>query len=74
MYFENGKIERIAVISGVEGNYYPEKLVRNKISSYSLAGFVYYENRPLKNGFPSPSKKIPQGKKSQSKSAQARNG
>lgn len=52
MYFKDGKIERIAIVSGVEGNYYPEKLVMNKVSSYSLAGFVYYKNRPDKKKFP----------------------
>jgi lipopolysaccharide export system protein LptA len=57
MYFKGGKIDRIAVISGVEGNYYPEKLVRNRVSSYNLSGFVYYENRPLKSDFSFPTKK-----------------
>jgi lipopolysaccharide export system protein LptA len=52
MYFKDGKIERIAVISGVEGNYYPEKLVRNKVDSYNLLGFVYYKNRPDETKFP----------------------
>ncbi len=52
MYFNDGKIERIAVVSGVEGNYYPEKLVRRKVASYSLAGFVYYKNRPVRKKFP----------------------
>jgi lipopolysaccharide export system protein LptA len=74
MYFKDGKIDRIAVVSGVEGNYYPEKLVKNKISSYSLAGFVYYENRPVKNEFPFPSERIPPEMKPQLKSVQVRNG
>ena len=52
MYFKDGKIDRIAVISGVEGNYYPEKLVRNKIESYNLGGFVNYKNRPDRKRFP----------------------
>ena len=52
MYFKDGKIERIAVISGVEGNYYPEKLVKEKVDAYNLAGFVYYLNRPDEKKFP----------------------
>lgn len=52
MYFKDGKIERIAVISGVEGNYYPEKLVKNKLDSYNLAGFTYHKNRPDRTEFP----------------------
>jgi lipopolysaccharide export system protein LptA len=52
MYFKDGKIERISVISGVEGDYYPEKLVKNKLESYNLEGFRYYGNRPDKKHFP----------------------
>ena len=52
MYFKDGKIETISVISGVEGNYYPEKLVRNKVETYNLPGFVYYKNRPDEANFP----------------------
>ncbi len=52
MYFKEGKIDRIAVISGVEGDYYPEKMVKDKIDTYNLAGFVYYRNRPDKTDFP----------------------
>lgn len=52
MYFKDGKIERIAVISGVEGNYYPEKLVKNRVGSYDLAGFTYHKNRPDRTAFP----------------------
>ncbi|MGO9481523.1 MAG: OstA-like protein, partial [Candidatus Kryptoniota bacterium] len=70
MYFKDGKIDRIAVISGVEGNYYPEKLVRDKTSSYSLAGFEYYKNRPLKDQFPIPSARIPLKEKARLKPAQ----
>ncbi len=52
MYFKDGKVDRIAVISGVEGDYFPEKMVKGKISSYNLVGFTYFKNRPKKADFP----------------------
>ena len=70
MYFKNGKIEKIAVISGVEGDYYPEKMVKNEVSTFNLAGFVYYQTRPMKSEFPFPAEKILPDKKVQSKAAQ----
>ncbi len=53
MYFKGGKIDRIAVMSGVEGDYYPEKIIDGRISHYNLAGFAYYRDRPDLKDFPS---------------------
>ncbi len=52
MYFKDGKIDRIAVISGVEGDYYPEKLIADRTNDYNLAGFAYYSDRPEISDFP----------------------
>ena len=37
--FMDKKINKIRVRGGVEGQYYPEKLIRNKQSEYNLPGF-----------------------------------
>ncbi len=52
MYFTGGKIDKISVINGVEGDYYPENMVKDKSGAYNLAGFRYYKTRPLKKTMP----------------------
>ena len=52
MYFTDGKIDKISVINGVEGDYFPENLVKDKSDAYNLAGFRYYKARPLKKAMP----------------------
>lgn len=52
MYFTDGKIDKISVINGVEGDYYPENMVKDKSDAYNLAGFRYYKIRPLKKTMP----------------------
>ena len=45
--FSDGKINTIRVIAGVEGQYYPEKLVKQRESEYNLQGFNWRKDRPL---------------------------
>ncbi len=52
MYFTDGKIDKISVINGVEGDYYPENMVKDNLGTYNLAGFRYYKIRPLKGAMP----------------------
>jgi lipopolysaccharide export system protein LptA len=52
MYFTDGKIDKISVISGVEGDYYPENMVDGRFDNYNLAGFSYRKNRPTEENFP----------------------
>lgn len=46
IYFSNGRAEKISVISGVEGEYFPENMVEGKESDYYLPGFNWREDRP----------------------------
>ncbi len=43
MTFDEGKIENIKVLSGVQGQYFPEKLVKGKEEQYTLEGFNWKE-------------------------------
>ena len=44
--FSNGAIDKIKVIAGPEGKYYPERLVKNKEAGFNLPGFQWREDRP----------------------------
>jgi hypothetical protein len=46
MRFADGKAESIHVHGGVEGQYFPEPLVRRKVEEYRLPGFLRREDRP----------------------------
>jgi lipopolysaccharide export system protein LptA len=46
MLFAAGKAETITVYGGVEGEYFPENMVRGKESDYALPGFLWRANRP----------------------------
>ena len=46
--FVDGKSDKIRVLGGVEGEYYPEVLVEGKESEYNLTGFNWREDRPGK--------------------------
>jgi lipopolysaccharide export system protein LptA len=59
IYFRNGKIDRLKVIGAVEGQYYPDRLVRQKESDYNLPGFVW---RAPKDLFPARRKNGTAGK------------
>ena len=46
MLFAGGKAETITVYGGVEGDYFPENMVRGKETDYALPGFAWRPNRP----------------------------
>lgn len=48
MTFREGKIDQIKVLAGVEGEYFPEKLVRDRERDHNLNGFIWREDRPVK--------------------------
>ncbi len=46
MDFLLGKIDRIKIVGGVLGQYYPEKMLARRESEYNLDGFKLYTVRP----------------------------
>lgn len=50
MNFVDGKIDRIKVVGGVQGEYFPEKMLLDHESDYNLDGFKWYSIRPRRNG------------------------
>jgi len=46
MLFAGGKAEAITVYGGVEGDYFPENMVRGKETEYALPGFLWRVHRP----------------------------
>jgi lipopolysaccharide export system protein LptA len=44
--FEEGKVENITVVGGVEGRYFPETLILRREHQYNLEGFRWIEQRP----------------------------
>jgi len=48
MNFDQGKLGHIRVFGGVEGQYYPENMVRSNEKEYRIPGFLWRTNRPLK--------------------------
>jgi hypothetical protein len=46
MVFQGGKISAIKVAGGVEGQYVPENLVRDRETEYHLAKFIWRNDRP----------------------------
>ena len=40
-------MKTIKVFGGVEGQYYPENLMKGKEGEFALAGFVWRDNKPL---------------------------
>jgi len=47
--FLEGKIDRIKIVGGVLGQYFPEKMLANHESQYNLDGFRWYAVRPRRN-------------------------
>lgn len=45
--FDDGNVHSIRSIRGVEGTYYPEKMVTGKERSYNLDGFHWRDDRPV---------------------------
>lgn len=46
IYFLNGRADRISVVGGIEGDYFPENMIEGRESDYYLPGFNWRENRP----------------------------
>ena len=46
MEFAGGKIDRIKIVGGVEGKYFPEKVILNHEHEYNLDGFSWIPDRP----------------------------
>lgn len=46
MEFSDGRIERIKIIGGVEGRYFPEEMIFGKERNYNLEGFKWRTDRP----------------------------
>jgi len=46
--FVDGKINKIKVLADVEGQYFPEKMIKGRESEYNLEGFNWREERPGK--------------------------
>jgi lipopolysaccharide export system protein LptA len=48
--FIESEVDRIKVVGGVQGQYFPEKIIFNRESEYNLDGFRLYTNRPKRQG------------------------
>jgi len=49
MEFEDGKIDRIRILGGVEGRYYPEAMIAQSEEEYNLDGFKWIVDRPRRH-------------------------
>ncbi len=45
--FDNSKIEKIVVVGGVEGQYFPENLIKGKEEEFRLDGFQWIERKKV---------------------------
>jgi lipopolysaccharide export system protein LptA len=48
--FIDGQVDQIKVIGGIQGQYFPEKMILNREPEYNLDGFKLYTNRPKRFG------------------------
>jgi lipopolysaccharide export system protein LptA len=48
--FINDEVNRIKIVGGVQGQYFPEKMILKREQDYNLDGFRWYENRPVRQG------------------------
>jgi lipopolysaccharide export system protein LptA len=46
--FDKGKMDKITTRSGVEGAFYPEKMIRGREAEYNLDGFKWRTDKPLR--------------------------
>jgi lipopolysaccharide export system protein LptA len=46
MAFQDGKVDQIRIIGGVEGKYYPETMIAGREPEYNLDGFRWITDRP----------------------------
>jgi hypothetical protein len=49
MAFNQGRINAIRIYGGVEGQYFPENMVRGREQEYTIPGFRWYDVRPIIN-------------------------
>jgi lipopolysaccharide export system protein LptA len=54
MAFAAGKLKTIRIIGGVEGQYYPENMVKGREGEYRVPGFVWRADRPAIERFREP--------------------
>jgi lipopolysaccharide export system protein LptA len=48
--FIQNDVDRIKIVGGVQGQYFPEKMINKHEQDYNLDGFRWYENRPIRRG------------------------
>jgi lipopolysaccharide export system protein LptA len=48
--FITGEVDRIKVVKGVQGQYFPEKMIFNREMEYNLDGFRLMKDRPKRQG------------------------
>jgi lipopolysaccharide export system protein LptA len=48
--FTDGEVDRIKIVGGVQGQYFPEKMILNREREYNLDGFRLYMNHPKRQG------------------------
>jgi lipopolysaccharide export system protein LptA len=46
--FAGNKVDKIRVLGGVQGTFYPELMITNRENEYNLDGFKWYERRPIR--------------------------
>jgi lipopolysaccharide export system protein LptA len=46
LVFRKGKFDKLKALSGVEGQYFPEKMIRSHEEDYNLTGFNWREPKP----------------------------
>lgn len=51
MKFDDGKLRTIKIIGGVEGQYYPENMVKGREREYRVPGFSWRGDRPTADHF-----------------------
>jgi lipopolysaccharide export system protein LptA len=44
--FQDGTVDRIKIIGGVQGQYFPEKMIARRERDYNLDGFRWFDVRP----------------------------
>ena len=49
MEFLDGKIDRIKIVGGVEGKYFPERMIMKREREYNLDGFRWFTDRPKRH-------------------------
>jgi hypothetical protein len=49
MHFTGGKVSKIRIVGGVEGQYVPENLAKDREKEYALPGLAWRADRPRLN-------------------------